>query len=69
MFVPECASWTITKIFKLGPLLQPWITYVVGNGLKTFLRLYNWHPLDPLHNKFGARVVYHLGRNLNARVG
>lgn len=61
-------SYNCFKFFKLRPLVQPWITYLVGNGNKTFLRLDNWHPLGPLLAKFGAGVVYNLGRNLFAKV-
>lgn len=62
------ASWTIRKLFNLRSLVQPWITYVIGNGSKTFLWSDNWHPLGPLYTKFGTRIVYNLGRNLYAKV-
>lgn len=66
--IPASVSWTVRKLFKLRPLVQPWITYVVGNGRNTFIWLDNWHTLGPLFAKFGSRVVYNLGRNLNAKV-
>lgn len=66
--IPVSASWTIRKLFKLRPLVHPWITNVVGNGMNTFLWLDNWHPLGPLYARFGSRVVYNLGRNLHAKV-
>ncbi|KAI8568988.1 hypothetical protein RHMOL_Rhmol02G0244100 [Rhododendron molle] len=68
MHTPTFASWTIRKIFKLRPMVQPWITYVIGNGRNTFLWLDNWHPLGPLFAKFGSRVVYNLGRSLQTKV-
>lgn len=66
MSVPVSASWTIRKIFRLRTYVQPWITYVVGNGYNIFLWLDNWHPLGPLKTKFGSRFVYNLGRTINA---
>lgn len=68
MPTPGSASWTTRKIFKLRPVVQNWITYLVGNGCQTFLWLDNWHPLGPLFAKFGSRVLYNLGHNMLAKV-
>ena len=56
------------KIFKLRSLGQAMISYDIGNGQDTFLWLDNWHPLGPLYQKFGDRVVHNLGRSLSAKV-
>lgn len=39
-----------------------------GNARNTFLWLDNWHPVGPLFAKYGAIVIYILGRNHNAKV-
>lgn len=60
--------WTIVKIFKMRAMVQPWITYVIGSGNRTFYQLDNWHQLGPLFTRFGAKVVYNLGRSIHAKV-
>ncbi|XP_058222497.1 uncharacterized protein LOC131332341 [Rhododendron vialii] len=42
--------------------------YQIGNGERTFLWWDNWHPLGPLYDRFGARVVHNVGRSLRAKV-
>lgn len=68
MKIPANASWTIRKIFKLRPLVQPWIKYAVGNGLKMFLWWNNWHPLGPLFQRFGVRLRFILRSASHAKV-
>lgn len=66
--VEKLASWTIRKIFQLRKTFQPWIQYVVGDGLSTFLWVFNWHALGPLYQNFGETVVLNLGRSLDTKV-
>lgn len=68
MSIPHSASWTIRKIFKLREKVQPWIKYIVGNGLNTFLCLDNWHPSGPLKTCFGSRMDQNLLRSISAKV-
>lgn len=42
--------------------------YEIGNGANTFLWIDNWHPLGPMILKYGDRVLFNLGRSLNAKV-
>lgn len=68
MGLPSDVSWTVRKIFWLRDVCQPLIRYKVGNGASISIWLDNWHPLGPLHKKYGEQVCAHVGRSLHARV-
>lgn len=66
--IPNEASWSIRKIFHPRRIMQPWVKYIVGDDMSTFLWIDNWHILGPLYKKFGESVVFNLGRSLNTKV-
>ncbi|KAL7173519.1 hypothetical protein ACSBR2_032891 [Camellia fascicularis] len=41
----------------------------IGDGKRTFLWFDHWHPLGPLHRKFGDRVIYDSGIQAQAKLG
>ena len=65
---PSHCSWYWRKILKLRHIARPMIKHRIGNGRGTFLWYDNWHPLGPLLDKFGPRVVYDVALGLHARV-
>ena len=38
--------------------MKPLIKHRVGNGERTFLWFDNWHPMGPLLDHFGERIIY-----------
>ncbi|KAI8570743.1 hypothetical protein RHMOL_Rhmol01G0060200 [Rhododendron molle] len=66
--VPNDASWTIRKLLNLRDTIRPWIKYIVGDGLSTYLWADNWHTLGPLYQNFEEYVGYNIGRAQNAKV-
>lgn len=68
MDVPNDSSWTIRKVLSRRALGKPLIHYKIGNGLSTFLRMDNWHPVGPLYPTLGDNVVNNFGRSLQAKV-
>ena len=66
--IPSDCSWTWRKILKLRDIAQPFIKHSIGNGNNTFLWLDNWHPNGPLVAKYGSRVAYDAGLNINSKV-
>ena len=66
---PPCqCSWYWRKLLKLRHIAHPMLKHRIGNGCGTSLWYNNWHPLGPLLNKFGQRVVYDAALSINARV-
>lgn len=59
---------TIRKIFQFREICQTLIRHEVENGASTFLRLDNWHPLEPLYKRYGENVCSNIGRSLQAKV-
>ena len=55
---PSQSSWYWKKLLKLRDIVRPMLKHRIGNGCGTFLWYDNWHPLGPLLDKFGNRVVY-----------
>ncbi|KAI8555076.1 hypothetical protein RHMOL_Rhmol05G0146400 [Rhododendron molle] len=56
------------KLLGLKRLGQSLIKYQISNGERTFLWWDNWHPLGPLYDRFGDRVVHNVGKSLRAKV-
>lgn len=65
---PSNPSWVWRKILNLRPLIQPYIKYKIGDGQLTSLWFDNWHPLGPLLQKFGSRIVCDSGLLKDATV-
>jgi len=61
ILIPSSPSWVWRKLLQLRHLVQPLIKYQIGDGLSTSLWYDNWHPLGPLVEKFGPRIVYDSG--------
>ncbi|KAL7240487.1 hypothetical protein ACSBR2_006186 [Camellia fascicularis] len=61
-------SWVWRKILGLRSELIQHIGYKVGNERNTFLWFDNWHPLGPLKQRFGDRVIYDSGSQDQAKV-
>lgn len=55
--MPGSCSWIWRKLLNLRPIVQPYIKHHIGNGHSTSLWYDNWHPLGPLVEKFGYRIV------------
>lgn len=66
--IPNEASWTIMKLFKLRVVVQPWIKYIIGNDLSTQLWVDYWHTLGPLFQRFGDSMGFNIGRSMSAKV-
>lgn len=67
MILPSDSSWTLPKIVNLEGIGQSFIKWKIRNGQDTFLWLDHWHPLGPLYEGLRGRVVFNLGRFLNAK--
>ena len=65
---PSQCSWYWKKLLKIRDVARPMLRHRIGNGCGTFLWYDNWHPLGPLLDKFGQRVVYDAALNLHAKV-
>ena len=65
---PSQCSWYWRKILKLRDKVRPLLKHKIVNGNRTFLWFDNWHPLGPLFDKFGARIVYDSAIPLHAKV-
>lgn len=66
--MPADPSWVWRKLLNLRHLVQPFIRHFIGNGENTSMWYDLWHPLGPLLDKFGSRIVYDSGLPLNAKV-
>lgn len=66
--MPSDPSWVWRKLLNLRHLVQPFILHTIGNGDIASLWHDHWHPLGPLGNKFGSRIVYDSGLPLNVKV-
>ena len=50
--------------------MVPWTAFdqhQIGDGKDTYLWLDNWHPLGPLYKKYDQRIVFTIGRSLEAK--
>lgn len=56
------------KILQLRSFAHPLIKHLIGNGQSIFLWMDHWHPIGPLFQHYGRRVVYNMGRSLGAKV-
>ena len=61
------ASWTWRKLMKLRHLVVGFIRYVIGNGNEVWFWHDNWHPMGPIFQRFGSRVVYDATSRHDAR--
>lgn len=66
--MPSSPSWTWRKLLQLRPIIQPLTQYRIGDGNTTSLWYDNWHPLGPLVEKFGRRIIYDSGLAEDAKV-
>ncbi|XP_028120861.1 uncharacterized protein LOC114318200 [Camellia sinensis] len=66
--MPSDPSWVWRKILSLRKNIFPLIKFMIGNGEKVFLWFDNWHPLGSLWSRFGPRIVYDAGLDLNSKV-
>ncbi|XP_028070654.1 uncharacterized protein LOC114273089 [Camellia sinensis] len=66
--IPPDPSWVWRKILSLRDWMSPLINHQIGCGDSTFLWYDNWHPLGPLWNKFGDRIMYDSCLNSETKV-
>ncbi|KAH7845388.1 hypothetical protein Vadar_001417 [Vaccinium darrowii] len=66
--IPSNPSWIWRKILNLRPLVQHHIKTIIGNGDRTSLWFDDWHPLGPLAERFGPRIIYDSGLPRDAKV-
>ena len=66
--ISQDSSWAWRHILKLRSKVKERIKMKIGNGQNTFMWLDNWHPLGPLLEKYGPRVVYDSGLDSHAKV-
>lgn len=66
--VPNDPSWVWRKLLSLRKWVSPLIKHKIGCGDATFLWYDNWHPLGPLWNKFGDRIIYDSALNSETKV-
>lgn len=59
--MPSNPSWVWRKMLNLRTIVHPHIKTIIGNGLTASLWFDNWHPLGPLAERFGSRVIYDSG--------
>ena len=65
---PSQFSWYWMKLLKMRDKIRPLLKHNIGNGCRTFLWFDNWHPLGPILEKFGNRIVYDSAIPLHAKV-
>ena len=65
---PSQCSWYWRKILRMRDKIRALLKHNSGNGCGTFLWFDNWHPLGPLLDKFGSRIVYDSALSLHAKV-
>ena len=65
---PGDCSWSWRKILGLRCLVRRLMQFRVGNGEDISLWFDYWHPLGPLVEVFGRRIIYDSGFGLHARV-
>jgi hypothetical protein len=56
------------KLLALRSFAHEHIKFEVGPGHSIHLWHDNWHPLGPLHEKFGLRIIYDSQSTSKARV-
>ncbi|XP_028119111.1 uncharacterized protein LOC114316615 [Camellia sinensis] len=66
--VPNDPSWVWRKLLSLRKWVSPLIKHKIGCGDTTFLWFDNWHPIGPLWNKFGDRIIYDSALNSDTKV-
>lgn len=66
--MPSDPFWVWRKLLNLGPLVQPHIKSLDGNGIAMSLWFDNCHPLGPLVQKFEPRIIYDLGLSQDTKV-
>lgn len=66
--MPSSPTWTWRKLLNLRNIVHPYIKVAIGDGHNTSLWYDNWHPLGPLANRFGDRIIYDLSLPKNSKV-
>lgn len=66
--MPSSPTWTWRKLLNIRPLVHPYIKDIICDGHNTSLWFDNWHPLGPLADKFGDRVIYDIGMPKDTKV-
>ena len=65
---PSQCSWYWRKLPNIRDKIRPLLKHKIGNGYGTYLWFDNWHPLGPLWDKFGPRIIYDSAIPLHAKV-
>ena len=65
---PSQCSWYWKKLLHLRDIVRPLLKHKIGTGCDTFLWFDNWHPLGPLLDRFGYRVIYDAALPLTSKV-
>ena len=66
--IPSDSSWVWRKLLGLRPNIRPLLKHSIGDGENTCLWYDNWHPLGPLIDYFGSRIIYDSALPRNAKV-
>jgi hypothetical protein len=53
---------------KIRELARSLIRFKVGDGIKIFLWLDNWHPASCMLDRFGYRAIYDSGFSIDAKL-
>ena len=65
---PQTCSWYWRKLLKLRSMARGLVKHNVGNGKNTYLWHDNWHPLGPLLERFGSKILYDTALPNNALI-
>jgi hypothetical protein len=66
--IPQDCSWSWRKLLNLRSFAREHLKFEVGPGHSIHLWHENWHPLGPLHEKFGLGIIYDSQSISEARV-
>lgn len=66
--MPCSPTWTWRKLLNLRYVVHPFIKVIIGDGQSSSLWFDNWHPLGPLAERFGDRIIYDLGMPKDSKV-
>lgn len=66
--IPQESLCVWRKLLRLREWVWPLIKHVIANGTSTFLRYDNWHPMGPIIQRRGERIVYAAATKRNAKV-
>lgn len=62
------SQWNWKKIIKIREFMHKRIKFVIRDDDSTLLQKENWHPFGPLVDRFGSRIAYDVGLDIDYKV-